>query len=188
MFKRHYILILVVTLTLLAVPFGIIWPNIKEIKKTSQAIYYEYEFLEEKNRLGLSIKKAMKIYNDLEHYAPDLTALALYPGQELNFIQATEELATKNNVTTKLNLDINKIKKGSQYHQLPFTLFVTGNFPNVMSYLGSIRTMPMATILTDMNMYTKNEKKSNTNYVESQISGFVIWRGEIPQPPTKPKK
>jgi hypothetical protein len=168
---------LLFTGTILLVPLGIIIPNVLEIRSTAHAIYSQYDFLEERNRLGYDIKKASRDYTEALPRIKELTSLSLPEGDELTFITATESLADKNGVSVTLNLLTDKAVKGKT-GQLPFTLRVEGTFANVMGYIGALRTLPMATSINRINIgkkvtSTREQQSVTSNAVAVTMEGFV---------------
>jgi len=160
-----------------AVPVGIILPNALQIKSTANAIYSQYYFLEERNRLGYDIRKASKDYGQALPYIDQLESLSIAKGDELTFITAVESLADDYKVTVSLNLSLDKATSERNGH-LPFTLLVNGTFAHTMTYLGALRTLPMTTSITKLSIAkktfsAKDRSLSSADLISATLEGFV---------------
>src|SRR3989344_9132020 len=108
--RRIPIIPITFLIIIVVVPLGIIWPSVKQIRSTSQMIYQEYQFLEDRSQRSKNIKQARKEYEELRGSLPALRALAIEPNEELKFITAVETLAEENHVKEKINLDVDGAK------------------------------------------------------------------------------
>ncbi|KKU47331.1 hypothetical protein A3H10_01870 [Candidatus Uhrbacteria bacterium RIFCSPLOWO2_12_FULL_46_10] len=150
--QRVPFLIIVFLVIIVVVPLGIIWPSVKQIRSTSQMIYQEYQFLEDRSQRSKNIKQAKKEYEELRTHLPALRALAIEPNEELKFITAVEALAEANRVTEKINLDVDKPRPAGNYNALPMELTISGSYRDVVKYLAALRNIQIVTTLSNISL------------------------------------
>lgn len=168
--------IIAFVLVIIIVPPFIIWPNIREIRNFSEAIYNEYIFLEEKNRRGQDIKRAKAEYEELSQNLPKLQELALAPGEELKFITVLEKLADTNDVQETLRLNIEGKKPSGSYQTMPFQLSVHGSYIKVLRYLVELRQIPFVISIDSINIANERIGRSsdaNQTTVTAQVMGQI---------------
>lgn len=174
--KRNNILLIFFAFVAVAVPVTIIWPSLSTIHNTSEAIYREYEFLEQRRKRGQDIQRARKEYDELKPALDTVDSLAVSAGDELRFITALEALAEQRGVTARLDLNIEGLEKKSQYHKLPFAMTVDGNYRNVLQFLAELRTLPMAVSITTASMsaasVTRNQP-AGPSAVNARFDGAI---------------
>jgi len=180
MFNRIPIIIIIFIITIIGVPLGIIWPSVRQIRSISQGIYSQYQFLEEKNQRGFSIKQAKKEYDDLSDKFPLIQSLAIENGQELKFITSLEKLADENNVTEKIMLDVQSRKLSGNYDVLPVELIIQGSYRDIIKYMAALRTIPATMSLTSLSISSgraidspRRNSSVPSRSLEARLSGIV---------------
>lgn len=180
MLRRVPFIVIIFVLTIIGVPLGIIWPSIKQIRSTSEGIYREYQFLEERNLRGKNIRQAKKEYKELEPRLSELRSLAIEPGDELKFITDIETLAAKYNITETHNLDVDNSPLAGDYFTVPLELTLRGSYRDIIRFTLELESMPIITSFTSFDLtsaYSTDALRtttSNRNWKsEARLSGLV---------------
>lgn len=124
-----------IVLGLLAIVFFIVYPAMKEIINTSQAIKEERIKLERKQALGLNLQKTQQELTEIKDQFIQLNQIFIKKGEELNFVALLEGLADKNQITFNLESDFvgNKIDGNIEETQIKINL--GGDFSNFLNFL-----------------------------------------------------
>lgn len=146
--RRVPFIVVVFILTIIGVPIGIIWPSMKQIRETSEGIYKEYQFLEERSLRGKNMRQARKEYEELAVRLPELRTLAIEPGEELKFITDLEALAATHNLTETINLDIDNRAAAGDYFTVPVELTLRGSYRDIIKFTAALESMPIITSFT----------------------------------------
>jgi Tfp pilus assembly protein PilO len=184
--RRVPFIVLVFAITLVGVPIGVIWPTVRQMQTTSQAIYHEYQFLEERHRRGQDIRRARADYDELKVHWGALRAVAIEPGDELAFITAVEEVADSSAVTTTLKLDLKGGKTRAGYVAIPIEINVRGTYIDVLRYLAALRALPLATAfsavtITQAKAARGPQPTGEATAVEARLTGS-IYQHVTPRP------
>lgn len=180
MLRRVPFIVFVFVLTIVGVPLGIIWPSMKQIRTTSEGIYREYQYLEERSLRGKNIKQAKKEYEELAPRLPELRSLAIEPGDELKFITDIETLAAKYNITETINLDVDNRVATGDYFTVPLELTLKGSYRNITKFTAALESTAIITSFTSFTLTGARStdalrtNASNENWKsEAQLSGLV---------------
>ena len=119
----------------------IILPTTKNIKKIGNEIENQRIDLETKYIRGQSLKQLNENLKKIEPQLYILDKTFVQQDQELELITAMEKLANKNNITQKINLEINKKNNNENYQQIPLKISTRGNFINLINYIIGLETL-----------------------------------------------
>lgn len=181
--RRAAIFTTIFLLTVVGVPLGIIWPSIKQIRETSHDIYFEYQFLEERNKRGQNIRLAKKEYDELKIHLPKIKSLAIEPSGKLAFITVLESLAEDSGVIEKVNLDVDNQSAFDSYSMIPIKLTVRGPYRNIVKYIAALRAAPAVISFDELKLINKQTSEAlkisgadNKTSMEASLSGVIYER------------
>jgi len=119
----------------------IILPTTTNIKKIGTEIENQRIDLETKYIRGQSLKQLNENLKKIEPQLYILDKTFVQQDYELELITSMEELANKNNITQRINLEINKKNNNENYQRIPLEISTRGNFINLMNYLIGLETL-----------------------------------------------
>lgn len=175
-------IIIVFIITSIGVPLGIIWPSIKQIRSTSEMIYREYQYLEERYQRGKIIKQAHEEYVELRIHLPTLRMFAIEPNEELKFITALENLAEEHGVAEKIDLDIDNTKQVGGYKTIPLKLTISGSYRDIVKFMAGLKTLNATVSLQQVALVNsgsmeapviRGKNREPQTALEAQLTGFV---------------
>lgn len=190
--KRKIYFIISTFLLLVLVIFLIIKPAASEIKSITVSVRTQKEKLEKLYVAGQLLKTTQEQYQKIESQISEVSKIFITQGQELEFITRLEEIALKNNLIQKIDLqepiieeNQTKDQKDRQYETLPLRLNISGNYPNLLKYLTNLESLDyyinienfriLAYHDQDINLLINKEQSTpNANYITALINANVF--------------
>jgi Tfp pilus assembly protein PilO len=180
-----------VTLTVLilnaAVIYFFILPTINKIKSLRNEILNieidsANKITQEKNISDLN-NKIKKIQPQLN----EINSIFINQNREIEFINALEDLASKNNIDQKLNIDFNNPTKGGTFNSVPVGINANGNFNNVIGYLSALEAMSYYINIDSVTFTASNNSKDtgddsrpfeskNGTTIDLNLVGHSFWK------------
>lgn len=171
--KKKIIFIIIPMLIIMTVFFLIIKPTINSINDTRDRINAQKQELEQKIKQVTRLKQNQQKLKEVENKLSILDDFFIIPNQEINFVTKLENIATKNNVTQKINLaDTNPSQPNSQPQNKKFlaiNIEVNGNTENVFNYLTEIEQASFYFNITDLDIEAKEQSGSMPN-IDGRLS------------------
>lgn len=120
--------------TIVAMVLLVAWPSARAIQQLSDDIYNQRLQLEELYQRGRNLKQTIQQYRQIQPTVQALNSIYVNRGQELTFVTALEDVASKSNVDQTITLN-NTTAAGNT---LPFQLAVHGTLNQILTYLGGL--------------------------------------------------
>ncbi|MCG2695546.1 type 4a pilus biogenesis protein PilO [Candidatus Parcubacteria bacterium] len=153
----------------------IIIPTVNDIKRIKAEVENQIAEMEKRYITGQSLKE---LKENLEKIDPELETLSksfVVKGRELDFITALEELAYKNNVQQKINMDAFKnLDDSKTFQKIPLNLSAQGNFSNLMNYLVDLESLCYYININTLELPAASAKSFTANKIAGQESGIGI--------------
>lgn len=184
--RRIPFIVVAFILTVIGVPMGVIWPSVKQIRETSEGIYREYQYLEERSLRGKNIKQAKKEYDELAPRLPELRTMAIEPGEELKFITEIETLAAVHKITETINLDIDNRAVAGEYYTVPVELTLRGSYRDIIKFIAALESTPIVTSFKTFSLTSalstdslRTSTPAGNWKSEAHLSGIVYQHANI---------
>jgi hypothetical protein len=120
---------------------------------------------------NIMLKKISQVEIDLEK----IKNIYVNINKELEFITTLEDIARKNNIKQKINLNQKQAQKVNNYQIIPIRLDSQGNFNDLLNYLAELETMQYFIIIANLEI-TKSASFSNTNQINFLILADTYWK------------
>lgn len=144
----------------------IIYPSFKEIKEMSNEIYKQKEQLEKLYLAGQFLKPTQKQYEKIKPQTSELSKMFIIKNQELEIISALENIASKNNLKQKIDLEEPKENPATgklennpirKYQPLTLNIQITGNYINFLKYLIDLETLDYYINIKDFRIFSQGD-------------------------------
>ncbi len=186
--KKEIYLLIIWVILILVVLFVFFLPNLKKMKTISENVKESEKKLEAMQKSGQSKEEAEVNYRLIKENISKIDGIIPKRGEELPFITALEEIASKNHLEQKMNIFISKDNKPvtGEIITLPFQLTLDGNFYNFFNYLNDLELSeyylniqkiqinqslaPTKTLLEEENILT------DANNVHLILDGISYWQ------------
>jgi len=150
--KKISYLSLVFISTSLLIVYTILIPTLGAIKNkrveiVTQKIELEQKLNREKNMASLSAK-----VKRIEPLSDRLTKIYINQNRELEFITTLEGIASANNISQSLNLDLDGRVVTGGYNTVAMEISASGTYSDVLAYLISLETMNYYISVTDWQL------------------------------------
>lgn len=166
--KNKIILLnIVIAVIIVFVLYFIIIPNVEIIKKIQFDIQSQLIELENKYKKSQSLRQVSDNLKQIEPQISLLDQVYIKQDQELLFITALEDLATKNHITQKLNLGNVKVNTTPQKSILQIN--TQGNFVDQIGYLRGLESLNYYINIKTIEIY-----KNSTDNQESTSMTLVV--------------
>ena len=138
--KFSYLGLIFLGASLLIIYFALI-PTLNKIKTkrseiVTQKIELEQKLNREKNMASLSAK-----VKKIEPFVDRLAEVYINQNRELEFITTLEGIASVNNISQSLNLNLDNSNTASGYKTVPLQISASGTYNDLLSYLISLETI-----------------------------------------------
>ncbi len=110
--------------------------KIKRAEIVTQKIELEQKLNKEKNMASLSTK-----VKKVEPFVDKLMNVYINQNRELEFITTLEGIASENNISQSLNLNLDNSNQTSSYNIVPLEISASGTYNNLLAYLIALETM-----------------------------------------------
>lgn len=127
----------VVGLTIGLIIYFVIFPTVKDIQSIKQAVYLERIDLEKKYLRGQLLNKTIEDFEKIKPERSKLMSIFITAGEELEFIQNLEEVASRHSIDQVLRLQSDQ-SRHDFYFSFPIAATAEGQFTNILQYLRGI--------------------------------------------------
>ena len=174
--KTHKTLLIIIAqlvVTGLILGFFVV-PSARDIMTLQRDIADKREQLENLRKSGKSYKTIIEDYEYIKSDLPQLEAVTLKRGQELEFITSIEESASETQLTHELIFDTTLLQgeTNKDFQEIPITINLTGQFENMLVFLERIETKDYYLNITSLRLTPIT--------TQNRIQGFVA-PGTAPQ-------
>lgn len=143
----------------------LILPNIYDILKINKDISNQREELERKSSLGLNIKQMSKDISEIEKNIGEINKMFIKSENELEFLTALDNLATKNKINAKSMPEFPD-KNIETLTKIPLSIAINGESENLMQYLRDLESMPYYYIIETISL--NGNESANIN-----LTGYI---------------
>lgn len=182
--KRIIITIITFFFFIFIIIYFIIIPSIRDIKNIKNEIEIQRTDLERKYLKGQNLRRMSEKLKKAEEKIHILDQVFISQNFGLEFITTLEEVASRNNVTQKINLLSSLDPDDSLYKIIPIQLFSQGNFVQQLGYLVNLEILNYYINIKSLELssnpkkiLTSNEEVSQNN-VDMLISADTYWQSE----------
>ena len=182
--KKIIITIITFFFFIFVIVYFIIIPSIRDIKNIKNEIEIQRIDLERKYLKGQNLRKMLEKLKKAEEKIHILDQVFISQNFGLEFIMTLEEIASKNNVTQKINLLSSSDPDDSLYKIIPIQLFSQGNFVRQLDYLVNLEILNYYINIKSLELSSNpkeilasNEEVSQNN-VNMLISADTYWQSE----------
>jgi len=148
---------------LVSVLFIVFVPAIKDINYISHSIILEKEDLESKYQRGLLLKKIKNTLHGMQEEKITIDQLYIEMGKELEFVDAIEKEASKNNISLTLQLNTKDIVTNRNIQILPIGMILKGDFIQILSYLYELEKQSYYLNISSIDITNTSGGKDNIN-------------------------
>lgn len=129
---------LIFAIIILAVLFTVIYPTIKQIEQVHKQTYDLRQYLEQKNKNSSRLHLSVQRINEVKKEAASFPNYIFKTGDELILITNLESIATKNNLTQKIeSSNFDNITN----HTAVLSLTTLGGYLNTIKYLNDLEKL-----------------------------------------------
>lgn len=182
--KRIIITIITFFFFIFIIIYFIIIPSVRDIKNIKNEIEIQRTDLERKYLKGQNLRRMSEKLKKAEEKIHILDQVFISQNFGLEFITTLEEVASRNNVTQKINLLSSLDPDDSLYKIIPIQLFSQGNFVQQLGYLVNLEILNYYINIKSLELssnpkkiLTSNEEVSQNN-VDMLISADTYWQSE----------
>lgn len=182
--KRIIITIITFFFFIFIIIYFIIIPSVRDIKNIKNEIEIQRTDLERKYLKGQNLRRMSEKLKKAEEKIHILDQVFISQNFGLEFITTLEEVASRNNVTQKINLLSSLDPDDSLYKIIPIQLFSQGNFVQQLGYLVNLEILNYYINIKSLELssnpkkiLTSNEEVSQNN-VNMLISADTYWQSE----------
>jgi len=134
------------------ITYTVITPTIDKIRLLRSQIITQKVELEKKLNRETNMSKLAEKLKKIEPQLEKFEKIFINQNRELEFITTLEKIASKNNVSQKINLAPKKNSFDGVYKNVPITLALNGNFINLRNYLVDLETLSYYLNISQMTM------------------------------------
>lgn len=182
--KKIIITIITFFFFIFIIIYFIIIPSVRDIKNIKNEIEIQRTDLERKYLKGQNLRRMSEKLKKAEEKIHILDQVFISQNFGLEFITTLEEVASRNNVTQKINLLSSLDPDDSLYKIIPIQLFSQGNFVQQLGYLVNLEILNYYINIKSLELssnpkkiLTSNEEVSQNN-VNMLISADTYWQSE----------
>jgi len=173
--KNNLIIISLLVATSLIITLLVIKPSIDNINNIKNQIQDQRVELEKKYQQILYFQKNIQGVKKIQTELAIVDKMFLTSGEELNFINTLENIATQNDITQTINLK--NIVSGEEISTyLLFSIDLKGTTPNIINYLFEIEKLPYYINFDKFELTALNKTKVISNV---SISGTINQTNNI---------
>jgi len=177
-FKQKIIVTAVVAIIFLAVLILVIIPTLKDISNLKHKILLQKAELEERYNRRVSTKLTLQSLKEIKSEFGDVYGrIFTSSGQELDFITLLEDLTAKHNLEQRLRLEVNlktNLPKSREV-EIPLFLDLTGNYLNLISYLGSLEKARVLVIPESLEIRNAG-RDSGKDMINARLQLRTFWQ------------
>jgi Tfp pilus assembly protein PilO len=178
--KKQILLTTLVCLLLIGgIFYFFILPQVQKIKETKNEIESRRFDLERKYIQGQNLKELSENIKTVQEKIPELEKIYIKKEDSLEFITTMENIAEKNGINQKLELnpaDETKIEKG-QYIESTLRISLSGHYLNVLSYLKDIETLRYCINIENLEINSSGNRseEESEGTINLNIQSKVYW-------------
>jgi len=183
--KKKIIISLIIFISLVfVIVYFVIFPAIKDINMIKTEIEFQRTELEKKYLRGQNLKNISEKLERAESKLHVLDQVFIQNNEDLKFITTLEEVASKNNISQKINLSASPYANNSFYKVFPLQLFSQGIFSNQINYLIALETLGYYLNIKSLELNSsargpagsaENFRNNSLNFL---ISADTYWQSE----------
>lgn len=175
---RAIIFLIIFILGDLLVLTFVIHRTVKEIYSLNQAISNERLRLEERYQKRKTARLTVENFNKIKEELPALESTVLHAGNELELVTSLEEIASKNNISQKINLSPREGKKDFG-DKININLNVEGVYQDFLRYLNDIESMNIVLIIHNINVsLAAREDERQAGKIRALLQGHLYFSKE----------
>lgn len=147
--KKTFISIAAFAGTTLLIIGLVIVPTVRYILQLDEQTNTMRVLLEKKNERAINFRSTIKQIEKIKNEAPNFSSHFFVAGQELKLITMLEGLASKNNISQRINSsNIDAIAN----QQMLVSLTISGDYEKVLNYLSDIELLPYFITITHLTI------------------------------------
>jgi len=163
-------------LLLVAVIILIVVPSISEIRLINIQVNEERERLEKLYIKGQIRKQVQSNFENIKEDAKFLENIILKESHELEYITAVENAAEKNGISITMSTGEAKIKPEQDFSELEFTFSTTGDWEDILRWIGDIESLPYYTNISEISVTAREEgKETKLRTANALIKAKTYW-------------
>lgn len=181
--KKRIILSMVgFCLFIFVVVYFVIIPSVRDIKNIRDEIELQKTDLERKYIRGQSLRKMTEKLNRAEEKIHVLDKVFIGQDYGLEFVTTLEEVASKNNITQKINLLSPTEADNGFYKMIPLQLYSQGESSRQMNYLVGLETLDYYINIKSLELSSGSRlaPAGDSEAPASQVNLFIVantyWR------------
>jgi Tfp pilus assembly protein PilO len=120
--------------------FLVIIPSVSEIERIKKEIYDQKIDLEIKYKKGQDLRKVTEKLNLIKEKIFLLDQVFIKKDDNLRFITGLEDIAEKNNINQKINMDKPDFSS-KKYQEASLSILAQGNLSDQLNYLGELENL-----------------------------------------------
>lgn len=173
MYKSVIIMGLATLLILLLCIPVIIFINKTNLEIENSRIMIERQYLQRQQ-----LREVVYSLESIRTSTANLNSYAIREGDELEFIQALENIATEHGVEQEINLITANQKVISTWeNEVPISITLYGDYVGIINYLRQVESLPYYVQLKTLSLSKsqKRESGSKAETLKAALSGQVSW-------------
>ncbi|MFC1703120.1 type 4a pilus biogenesis protein PilO [Patescibacteria group bacterium] len=177
--KQFYISVGILLLATVGLFLGVVLPSTFTIRELRDGINGEHAKIQDRYHRRGQLKETLLNLNEIKGGVGSLTSVAIKEGEALQFVQALEEIATRNGVEQEIQLrTVNQTELSDWELEVPITIIVEGEYVGILNYMRELESLPYYIIVNSFNVSSTGVTGgtlSSGGAVSASMTGTIYW-------------
>lgn len=177
--KQFYISVGILLVATIGLFLGIVLPSTFTIRELQDGIDGEHAKIQERYHRRGELKETLLNLNEIKGGVGALTSVAIKEGEALQFVQALENVATRNGVEQEIQLrTVNQTELSNWEMEVPITVIAEGEYVDILNYMRGLESLPYYIIVKSINVSSTaitGGALSSGGAISASMTGTIFW-------------